>query len=53
MAHIVKKDYGTHVDTATKLETLLNASTITTFRGCGIVKVGADRYMCWIAYEGT
>ena len=51
MAYQVDKDFGAHVEIATKLEDLLNAATISTLHACGIVKVRHDYYLAWIAYE--
>lgn len=51
MAFVVIKDYGNHIDITTKLQTLLNSVSPTTVHAIGIVKVGADRFLCWVAYE--
>jgi hypothetical protein len=48
MAHSVTKDYGSHIDVNDKLETLLDAVSGTVV-SCGIIKVGADRFMAWVA----
>jgi len=53
MAHIVKTNLASHVDAGSKLQALLNGSTITTFRAAGITKISSDLFLIWIAYEGT
>ena len=51
MAYTVEKDFGTHLDADTKLQTLLNGATINTLHTAKILKIGTDRYMCYIVYE--
>lgn len=53
MVHVVKQEVCLLDDVATKLQELLNASTITTFRGMGVVKIGSTMVLIWLAYEGT
>jgi hypothetical protein len=48
MAHTVSKNYGSHADVTDKLKTLLDAVSGTVV-SCGIIKVGADRFMAWVA----
>jgi len=52
MAYTVSKDFGSHVDVTDKLETLLD-SVSGTVVSCGIIKVGADRFMAWVAESST
>ena len=51
MAYTVTTDTGNHVNIGTKLAALLNGASIPTLHGCGILKVGSDFYLAWIAYE--
>jgi len=52
MAHTVTEDFAAHTEISSKLETLLNAIS-GTFVSCGVVKVGADRFLVWVAEAST
>jgi hypothetical protein len=53
MANFVKQKVCIIDDASTTMKELFDASTITTFRGCGVVKIGSTLCLVWIAYEGT
>jgi hypothetical protein len=53
MAYTVEKDYGNHVDIASKLASLLNEATISTLHQAAIVKLSNDFYLAYIVYEAT
>jgi hypothetical protein len=53
MANQVKQTVCEIDNVATKMKELFDGSTITTFRGCGVVKIGSTLCLVWIAYEGS
>ena len=53
MAHVVKQEVCLLDEISAKMQAMLNGSTITTFRGCGVIKIGSTLALIWVAYEGT
>jgi hypothetical protein len=51
MAYHVDKDFASTQEVDTKLAALLNGASITTLHAAEIVKVGADKFLCYIVYE--
>ena len=53
MAFLVKTDTGNHVTIKSKLQDLIDGSTITTMHTAEVVRVGNDFFLCILVYEGT
>ena len=51
MAYTVESDTGTHADIHTKLQSLLNGTSITTLHTAKIAKIGTDFFLAYIVYE--
>jgi hypothetical protein len=53
MANQVKSAICELDNASTKLKELFDSSTITTFRQCGIVKIGSTLVLVFLVYEGS
>ena len=51
MAEQVKQDVCKEADVATTLATLIG--TVTTYWGHSVTRIGSDRYLVVVAYDGT